>query len=90
MQGVFLIVKEEGVGRKGIYKGIEASLAREQLYASRFVMYEPLKKVMGETDPKNTPMSKKYISGAIAGFLCSALANPADLLKTKMQAQPVG
>ena len=39
MQGVFLIVKEEGVGRKGIFKGIEANVAKELLYSSRLVMY---------------------------------------------------
>ena len=84
MQGVFLIAKEEGIGRKGIFKGIEASVARELLYSSRFVIYEPIKKVMGETDPKSTPMWKKFVSGGVAGLLCSGLANPADIMRTKM------
>ena len=45
---------------------------------------------MGATDPKTTPMWKKFASGALAGLIGSGLANPADLLKTRMQAAPPG
>lgn len=49
-----------------------------------------MKKLMGETDPKTTPMWKKFVSGGLVGLLFSSLAIPADIMKVKMQAQPVG
>ena len=85
MQGVFLIIKEEGAGRKGIFKGIEASILREAVYSSlKFGMYEPIKRMMGETDPRTTPMWKKFASGGLAGLLCSVMANPTDIIKVRM------
>ena len=78
------------MSRKGIFKGIEASITREILYSSRFAVYEPVKKVLGETDPKTTPMWKKFLSGGIVGILCGSLVVPVDIMKTKMQAQPAG
>ena len=84
MHGVFLIVKEEGVSRKGIFKGIEASITREILYSSRFAVYDPIKKMLGETDPKTTPMFKKFLSGGLVGLICSNFAIPMDIMKTKM------
>lgn len=89
--GIMVIVKEEGLSRRGLYKGIEASALREASYSTlRLGMYEPIKRMMGATDPKNTPIWKKYVSGALAGLTGSGLANPADLIKTRMQGQPPG
>jgi hypothetical protein len=77
--------------RYGIYKGIEASMVREASYSTlRLGLYEPAKRWLGATDPKTTPMWKKFLSGAIAGLVGSALANPADLIKIRMQAAPPG
>ena len=45
---------------------------------------------MGETDPKTTPMWKKFASGGLVGLLFSSIAIPADIMKVKMQAQPAG
>ena len=82
-----LIISQEGFGRKGIFKGIEASSMREASYSSlRLGLYEPIKKFFGETDPKNTPIWIKYVSGGLAGMCGSGFANPVDLLKTRMQA----
>jgi hypothetical protein len=52
----------------------------------RLGLYEPIKRFMGATDPKNTPVWKKFASGALAGLIGSGIANPADYLKTRMQA----
>ena len=35
-------------------------------------------------------MWKKFTSGALAGLIGSGICNPADLLKTRMQAAPPG
>ena len=86
-----MISQQEGFGRRGIYKGIEASSIREASYSTlRLGLYEPIKRCFGETDPKNTPLWVKFVSGALAGMMGSGFANPVDLLKTRMQAQPPG
>jgi hypothetical protein len=84
------ILLEEGF-RNGILKGLEPSMCREISYGTaRLGLYEPIKHVMGAVDPKNTPMWKKFTSGAIAGLIGSSFANPADLIKTRMQGAPIG
>ena len=50
MHGLYMIGKEEGL-RHGIYKGIEASAAREATYSTmRIGLYEPIKRVLGAED----------------------------------------
>ena len=47
VQGIYVIHGEEGL-RNGIYKGIEASCAREASYSSlRLGLYEPIKRSIG-------------------------------------------
>ena len=90
VKGIFVIYTEEGL-RRGVYKGIEASMMREGTYSTlRLGLYEPIKRAMGAEDPKTTPVWKKFASGAVSGLIGSAVANPADLLKTRMQASPPG
>ncbi len=80
-----MVVDHEGV--RGLYKGITASWMRESIYSSlRLGLYEPFKRLLGATDPKNTPFYLKFLAGGMSGFIGSALANPTDLLKVRMQA----
>lgn len=80
-----MVVTDEGLG--GLYKGITASWMRESIYSSlRLGLYEPFKRLLGATDPNNTPFYLKFIAGGMSGFIGSALANPTDLLKVRMQA----
>lgn len=47
VHGIYVIGSEEGL-RNGIYKGIEASCAREASYSSlRLGLYEPIKRAIG-------------------------------------------
>ena len=91
LHGIFTITAEEGF-RCGIYKGIEASLAREATYSSlRLGLYEPIKLIIGGgTAPDKTPGWHKFAAGALSGIFGQALANPTDLIKTKMQASAPG
>lgn len=84
-RAAYVIFSNEG-GR-GLYKGITASWVREGVYSSlRLGLYEPFKQLLGETDPKNTPLWMKFMAGSMSGFVGSVVGNPTDLLKVRMQA----
>jgi len=92
VQGTFLVVKEEGL-RRGIYKGIEGAWMRESVYSTlRLGLYEPIKRVTGVN--KDSHFVFKFIAGSLSGLIGSVIANPADLLKIRMQAstesKPIG
>ena len=79
-----VIFKEEGF-QKGVFKGIQASWMRESIYSSlRLGLYEPFKRLTGVTKESNHIW--KFIAGGMSGLVGSAISNPADLLKVKMQA----
>jgi len=42
--------------------------------------------MLGATDPNNSPFYLKVIAGSMSGLIGSALANPTDLIKVRMQA----
>lgn len=70
---------------RGLYKGITASWIREFVYSSlRLGLYEPFKEMLGETDPKKTPMWIKFTAGSLSGFVGSLIGNPTDMLKIRM------
>ena len=52
----------------------------------RMGFYEPVKQLLGASDPSNTPLHTKILAGAITGTVGSAIANPCDLVKVRMQA----
>eukprot|EP00633_Aureoumbra_lagunensis_P006440 CAMPEP_0197317602 /NCGR_PEP_ID=MMETSP0891-20130614/47712_1 /TAXON_ID=44058 ORGANISM="Aureoumbra lagunensis, Strain CCMP1510" /NCGR_SAMPLE_ID=MMETSP0891 /ASSEMBLY_ACC=CAM_ASM_000534 /LENGTH=247 /DNA_ID=CAMNT_0042807663 /DNA_START=130 /DNA_END=873 /DNA_ORIENTATION=+ len=80
------IVREEGV--RSLYRGVLAASLRELSYSSlRFGLYEPIKKTLGATDPKNTPFYKKVLAGLSAGSFAAAVASPTDLLKIRAQGE---
>jgi hypothetical protein len=84
-RAAYVILKNEGA--RGLYKGITASWVREGVYSSlRLGLYEPFKALLGETDPKNTPLWMKFAAGSMSGFVGSVVGNPTDLLKVRMQA----
>ena len=83
-EGAFIAQSE---GFSGLYRGLSASLVRELSYSGiRMGAYEPVKQqLFGATDPANTPLYVKVVSGALTGCFGSALANPFDLVKVRMQ-----
>eukprot|EP00040_Diaphanoeca_grandis_P001024 m.17296 g.17296 ORF g.17296 m.17296 type:complete len:314 (-) comp11425_c0_seq1:65-1006(-) len=84
LSGLGIIVREEGI--LGLYKGLSPALLREGSYSAlRMGLYEPIKELLGATDPANTPLYLKIIAGGGAGALGGAIANPADLIKVRMQ-----
>lgn len=73
---------------KSLYRGLTASLMREASYSGmRMGFYEPVKQLLGASDPKNTSLHLKIAAGGITGAVGSAIANPLDLVKVRMQCQ---
>ncbi|KAG2838487.1 hypothetical protein PC118_g14131 [Phytophthora cactorum] len=94
--GLKTIVQEEGW--YGLAKGWKASLLREFTYSGiRFGMYDQVKEFYEDqvfhTPPAEhgrTPLYIKLLSGATSGGIGSALVNPMDLVKVRMQADRTG
>ncbi|CAI2374468.1 unnamed protein product [Moneuplotes crassus] len=79
------LIRKEGVG--SLYKGLSATLLRESIYSSlRLGLYEPFKQLFGATDREHTPFYIMILSGASCGMVASAISNPADMIKIRMQA----
>ncbi|EER10057.1 casein kinase, putative [Perkinsus marinus ATCC 50983] len=86
-------IKRVGVyqneGTSGLYKGFSAALVRQGLYRGLvFALYEPLRdetcKLLGE-DKSSASLKVKILAGGVGGILGSALINPVDVIKVRMQ-----
>lgn len=83
------IVREEGF--TALYKGVQPALLRQATYgAMRIGLYEPIKTfysgLLG-TDPRQPPtVLSKILSGITSGGIASAICNPTDVVKVRMQA----
>lgn len=76
--------KVEGVG--ALFKGLPPALVRQSTYGSmRYGFYTPLRDMLGIEPGKPVPLWKKIVAGAGSGAIASALANPTDLVKVRMQ-----
>ncbi|XP_019627253.1 PREDICTED: mitochondrial substrate carrier family protein ucpB-like [Branchiostoma belcheri] len=86
VRGSVTIAKDEGI--RGLYKGVFPSILREASYSTiRLGSYEPMKELLGATDPAHTPLWKKIIAGATSGAIGSSIATPTDLVKVRLQAE---
>lgn len=82
-QAIYVIYHEEGL-RKGIYKGLEGSCMREASYSTlRLGLYEPIKRLLGAEEGQKQALWQKFGAAGLSGMIGSAIANPADLLKTR-------
>ncbi|KAJ8046187.1 Mitochondrial substrate carrier family protein ucpB [Holothuria leucospilota] len=86
LRGMVTIFKDEGI--RGLYKGLTPALLREASYSSiRVGSYEPIKRLLGATDPAHTPFYKKLLAGALAGAVGSVVVVPTDLIRVRLQAE---
>ncbi|KAJ0399689.1 hypothetical protein P43SY_003694 [Pythium insidiosum] len=97
--GLRTIWLEEGL--IGWYKGIQASLLREGSYSAlRFGLYDVVKETYenhlfpapssSSSPTHSAPLFIKLLAGATTGAIGSALANPMDLVKVRMQSDRSG
>lgn len=72
--------------------GLSATCSRELLYSSlRFAIYPNLRAIFRQNDSHHLGIGafgEKFGAGLIAGAIGSSFANPADLLKIRMQSEP--
>merc|ERR1719487_3146012 len=78
------LVKAEGPS--ALFKGLPPALVRQSTYGSlRYGLYGPIKGSLGIEAGKPVPLWKKIVAGGAAGGVASAIANPTDLMKVRLQ-----
>ncbi|KAL9285531.1 putative mitochondrial carrier domain protein [Arabidopsis thaliana] len=87
MTGIFLqLMKNEG--RRSLYLGLTPALTRSVLYGGlRLGLYEPTK-VSFDWAFGSTNVLVKIASGAFAGAFSTALTNPVEVVKVRLQMNP--
>lgn len=91
------IVRTEGV--RGLFSGFGATAVRDAPYAGLYVLlYEQLKRRLGSLSnptaaanghtPQTSSSSINFVSGALAAGLATAITNPFDAVKTRLQLMP--
>ncbi|KAJ5815018.1 hypothetical protein N7474_006795 [Penicillium riverlandense] len=93
------IVRTEGM--RGLFAGFGATAARDAPYAGLYVLfYEQLKRQFASIAPTRSPSSDgtppasmssssiHFVSGASAAGLATAITNPFDAVKTRLQLMP--
>ncbi|KNC49084.1 carrier protein [Thecamonas trahens ATCC 50062] len=82
------MARKEGI--KALFGGLSPALLRQATYGSmRYGLYTPMKTLLGippDMPKDQMPLTLKVVAGAGAGALSSAICNPADLIKVRMQA----
>lgn len=73
-------------GPSSLFKGLPPALVRQSTYGSlRYGLYGPIKDSMGIKAGEPVPLWKKIVAGGAAGAVASAIANPSDLMKVRLQ-----
>lgn len=90
------IVRSEGP--RGLFSGFGATAVRDAPYAGLYVLlYEQLKRRLAilsssssspETTSTTSSSSINFVSGAMAAGLATAITNPFDAVKTRLQLMP--
>ena len=82
---LFRISKEEGL--QALYNGIKPALLRQAMYGTlKIGLYHGTKKIIYSDGSKET-LVLNVCAGIIAGAASSAICNPTDVLKVRLQAQ---
>lgn len=87
--GMFSTLQKR-ISQRGIlslWAGVPAMVLRSFFYAGiRLGTYDPIKDALGARD--NPTLWRKILAGTISGSLGAAAANPVEVVKTRMQADP--
>jgi solute carrier family 25 carnitine/acylcarnitine transporter 20/29 len=86
-QCVKSIIKDSGV--RGLYRGTVATLFRELPAESVYFMAYQISKDYFISQYGEFSFTQKIITGGMAGALCWLVAYPQDIIKTRIQCQPI-
>ncbi|CAC5362644.1 SLC25A38 [Mytilus coruscus] len=83
------IIKTEGV--KTLFSGLSPTLARDVPFSGLYFMfYSQLKSsISGNVKNENLLPAYHFMSGVAAGMMASMITQPADVVKTHMQLEPL-
>lgn len=85
VHALFRISQEEGV--RALYKGIAPALLRQASYGTlKIGLYHYIKKI----NPHDETIITNVLAGILSGTISSAVANPTDVLKVRMQSGTSG
>jgi solute carrier family 25 (mitochondrial 2-oxodicarboxylate transporter), member 21 len=86
MDAVVQIGTKEGIST--LYKGFEAQLLRNAMWnGTYFALIPAIHKMAGHSDSKTEELTKKFISGAVAGTVATTTNTPFDVVKSRIQNQ---
>jgi len=73
-------------GLQALFKGLPPALLRQSTYGSlRYGLYTPIRDFLNSGNQGSATLWQKVVAGASAGAVASAIANPTDLIKVRMQ-----
>ena len=88
LHAMLKISTEEGI--RSLFNGIAPALLRQATYGTiKIGLYHGIKGVLSENAEKET-LYCNMVAGMTAGAISSALCNPTDVLKVRLQAQTAG
>ncbi|KAF0691773.1 Aste57867_17044 [Aphanomyces stellatus] len=86
------VIQIDGV--RGLWRGHVATMVREvPSYVGQFGTYELLQRVFGQYmdgDDGNTSPATILLAGGFAGCVCWTVSYPQDVIKSRLQLQPLG
>ena len=85
VHAIVRISKEESM--KALYNGIKPALLRQATYGTLKIGLYHGTKTICYTDPTKETLFVNVCAGIIAGAISSAVCNPTDVLKVRLQAQ---
>lgn len=90
LDATFKIFRAEGPS--AFFKGIKPALLRQSTYGTmRVGLYPPAKRALGvPEDSRAAAPLRKIVAGVTTGAFASAVCNPTDLIKVRMQAEGMG
>jgi solute carrier family 25 protein 38 len=77
-------------GRKGLFSGLSATLARDAPFSALYLLFYTQTKqaVSRAISEEPLPPMYNFPCGVFSGFMASVITQPFDVIKTRMQVKP--
>lgn len=80
------IIHNDGWGRKGLFKGLTATLGRHGAFNMiYFSLYHNIKNILPETEDKTVDFIRRFAIGFVSGVIGSCTNIPFDVAKSRIQ-----